>query len=310
MAIPFKSIIDGTSLRARFTDSNQSKTIEERLISLEPISYWKNVSNGTISPYIGEIKTITVAGKSYRVRCIGHNHDEIYGGDGEKARTTWELFDCLETKYAMNDIATNKTGNTLMDRILSTNAELFQSLPDNLRPYIKAIVKKTAEGSISATASNIISNPCRLFLLSAEEVFGTVYGCTNIVSGEIIQIAHKGEGNQYELYKKALIPSPTQGSGNFLGLRGWDGTFYTSDKDTANGFKDRFNTGISTVANNYYNYEVSKLRKYSSINSSTNWWLRSPTWGSGSDFVTVNYSSSLGTSRYNTLNSLSFCFCV
>lgn len=136
--------------------------------------------------HVGDTKSFTVNNVSYSAVIIGFNHDDLTGGNGKKAGITFQMVDCLATKYPMNSSNTNSGGWTSCAMRTSTMATLFNQLQSDLKSVIKAVDKYTSAGS-QANAINVTSD--KLFLLAEVEIFGgTTY-------------AKPGEGEQYEWYK-------------------------------------------------------------------------------------------------------------
>lgn len=174
-----------------------------------PISYKANFADNTWEQIIdacqknavpdtwlvGDQKTMTINGTDYAIDIIGKNHDTYSDGNG-KAPLTFQLHDCYETKYAMNSSRTNVGGweSCLMRSTYLPN--IFANMPTAVQSGIRNVSKKTSAGGNSST---IKTTADKLFLLSENEVFGTLtYTCA-------------GEGSQYAYYsagntrKKTLI---------------------------------------------------------------------------------------------------------
>src|SRR5699024_5918262 len=93
---------------------------------------------------------------------------------------------------------------------------------------------------------------------------------TNYLSTSKI-LSAEGEGEQYAIFKNAVIPSPVSG-GPFLALTGNQGTFFgTEGGDYINKFGQKKGLGYGS----YCNYENAKGLGENS-NSATGWWTRSP----------------------------------
>lgn len=278
--------------------------------ALRPVNsisdYWEAVEQGFITPAIGDTKTISISGSNYQVRCIGINHDDLADGSG-KARTTWEMVDCLSQTYQMNTSATNIGGwkdSYMRNTILSSTGAIFTSLPSDLKPYIKTVIKKTADGG-DTNYSGIIETEDKLFLLSAVEVLGTT-----ISYGGSSPLAYTGEGYQYELYSGAPIPEPVSGTGQFTPLKEHSstGTFYTTDTSVAQGYIDKYGDEVDTQTNRRYNYNSVKYDSKKILSSV--WWLRSPYRTTAYAFCQIKHDGFLENYLANSNTKLSFCFCV
>lgn len=95
----------------------------------------------------GDNKTMTIDGADYQIDIIGKGHDTYAAGG--TAPLTFQLHDCLNTKYAWH---------TIWDDLLLTK------LPESIQSAIK---------SVSKTINNESVSP-KLFGLTEKEVFGTV----------------------------------------------------------------------------------------------------------------------------------------
>ena len=152
-------------------------------MSWEDISYVSD--NGYANKYfsVGDKKSITIDGVSYKVAIHGFNVDELADGSGKKAGMTIGLVNCLPTKYKMNNTDTNTVGwaNCVIRTTLQST--IFYTLSEELRGVIKRVYKKTnLNGSLNTTTDN-------LFLFSEIEVNGSAKQTLS------------GEGKQYQYYK-------------------------------------------------------------------------------------------------------------
>ena len=140
-------------------------------------NYWK----------VGDKKNITVNGVTYAAQIIGFDHDTLTTADGSrtKAGITFQLVDCLSTKYPMNDDITNVNGWRGSKMRTSTMAMLLNQIPSDLKSVLKFVNKVTSVGN---SGSGLETTSDKLFLLSEIEVFGTV------------KYSVAGEGKQYEYY--------------------------------------------------------------------------------------------------------------
>ena len=140
-------------------------------------NYWK----------VGDKKNITVNGVTYAAQIIGFDHDTLTTADGSrtKAGITFQLVDCLNTTYSMNDSNTNVNGWRGSTMRTSTMATLLNQLSSDLKSVLKFVNKVTSKGN---NQSGLETTSDKLFLLSEIEVFGAT------------QYSYAGEGKQYEYY--------------------------------------------------------------------------------------------------------------
>ena len=94
----------------------------------------------------GDNKTMTIDGADYQIDIIGKGHDTYAAGG--TAPLTFQLHDCLNTKYAWQ----------------ATWDDLITKLPQSIQSAIKPVSKTINNESVSA----------KLFSLTEKEVFGTV----------------------------------------------------------------------------------------------------------------------------------------
>ena len=133
---------------------------------------------------VGDTKNITVNGVSYPVQIIGFNHDTLTSGG--TAGMTFQLVNCLATKYQMETSNTNANGwEGCLMRKTTLNSTIYGQLNSDLKAVIKAVNKVSSVGNNS---SGLETTSDKLFLLSEIEIFGsTTY-------------SFAGEGKQYEYY--------------------------------------------------------------------------------------------------------------
>ena len=132
---------------------------------------------------VGDKKTIKLNGISYTAQIIGFNHDTKTSGD--KAGITFQLVDCLNDSYPMNNHNINHGGWKSSEMRYYMSKYLVQ-LDEDLQSAIKAVNKKTSAGDKS---SSINTTSDKLFLLSEVEIFGSA------------TLSFAGEGSQYDWYK-------------------------------------------------------------------------------------------------------------
>lgn len=169
------------------------------------ISNCADITSTTQTIYLSDETSISVsATRSYTLstqeamtdRIIGFNHDTLSSSTayGEatatgKAGMTWQMVDCLATRYPMNDTNTNAGGWNGSKMRTSTLPTIKALLPRDLQAVIKLVDKKAANGG-SSNYSAIVTYSGDLFLLSEIEIVGSV------------TFAQDGanEGTQYEYW--------------------------------------------------------------------------------------------------------------
>lgn len=136
---------------------------------------------------VGDSCNMTINNKTYQIDIIGKNHDDYADGSG-KAPLTFQMHDCYATAYKMNsDGPYNRLGwETSYVREDTACPTIKKKMPAEVRAALKAVTKKTSEGSSS---SAIVTTQDTLFCLSEIEVFGTR------------TYSYAGEGTQYAYYK-------------------------------------------------------------------------------------------------------------
>ena len=133
---------------------------------------------------VGDTKNITVNGVSYPVQIIGFNHDTLTSGG--TAGMTFQLVNCLATKYQMETSDTNANGwEGCLMRNTTLNSTIYGQLNSDLKAVIKAVNKVSSVGN---NGSGLETTSDKLFLLSEIEIFGS------------ITYSFAGEGKQYEYY--------------------------------------------------------------------------------------------------------------
>lgn len=158
---------------------------------------------------LGEEKTFTINEQTYTAVIIGFEKDYLQDST-EFAGMTFAFKEPLDTKYRMNQTATNSGGwadsyirNTVMPQVL-------QTLPSDLQSVIKTVEKRSGKGGGTDTSTNTTND--KLWLLSAREIFGN--DSTYIVGGTVYEF----EGHQYNyftIYKDYTI---TQDRINLAGI--------------------------------------------------------------------------------------------
>ena len=256
---------------------------------------------------VGDEKNITLStGEQITMVILGFNHDDLADGSG-KAGITLGMKNALTTNYVMNASSKTYDGQSGYNAGGWLNCEmrnntmpmLLAYLPQEVRDVIKTVKKKTSKG---CTSSVLLETEDKLFLFSQEEVMGTHKYTTQY------QNSFSGEGEQYEYFKNAHIPTPKAGTGAFSVLEG-TGCFYTTDTAVANKYDNRFGQEKSMSANYYYNYNNAKAQG-NNATTSCYWWLRSPYCYDSNFFCCV---VSTGHSDYVYANDsfgVAFGFCI
>ncbi len=228
-------------------------------------------SNGTAKSKwkIGDTKTITLTtGEEITVRIIGFDHDAANS-------ITFEMADCLNTRYSMNSSNTD-TGGWDASALRSTlNGAIFDTLPDDLKNVVRT-VQKTATNGQSTTSFNTSSD--KLFLLALNEIISETgiddddFGWQNGIFTNDVVGAYAKEGTQYEWYKK--------------------------------------NIGDAIPFSGIHNNDLSPLQKKRS-GSNADWWYRSVVLGY-SGYFWYFYSDGVicNASYANGSCAVSFAFCV
>ena len=133
---------------------------------------------------VGNSKTMTINGTSYRVDIIGKNHDTY--ASGSTAPLTFQLHDCYADTKAMNSSDTNYGGWKNSAMRTAHLPAILALMPTEVRNGIREVSKKASVGDESSTIETVSD---KLFLLSEVEIFGTT------------SYSAAGEGTQYDYYK-------------------------------------------------------------------------------------------------------------
>lgn len=135
---------------------------------------------------LGGNKTIELyTGEQVNVSICGFNHDVKQ--DGTKASTTLVFDFPIDGEFQMNKDWTNKGGwdDSYMNKVLMPR--FFRLMPKELQDAIVTVKKKASIGECKQKIKTTLNN---LFLMSEIEIAGTT------------DYSVKGEGRQYELFKK------------------------------------------------------------------------------------------------------------
>ena len=153
------------------------------------ISNCQDITLSTETIYLSDATSISVgATRSYSLstqeamtdEIIGFNHDTLTSSTayGEatatgKAGMTWQMVDCLATRYRMNDTATNAGGWNVCEMRTTTLPTIKLTMPQSLQNIIKTVDKKSANGSGSSYTA-IVTSQDQLFLIAEIELYGSV----------------------------------------------------------------------------------------------------------------------------------------
>lgn len=197
MAVLFPPDFGLWTVAATISGAQRTKTIDINAVAifylamstLEEIGWTQvdAISEGGFGRYlfsVGDKKTFLLNGVSYTSLIAGFDHDNKTGGG--KAGFSFQMENCLNTTYPMNDSGTNSGGWRTSKMRTSTMVTLFNQLSADLKAVIKAVDKVTSKGNQS---SALETTSDKLFLYSEVEIFGST------------QYSYPGEGSQYELYK-------------------------------------------------------------------------------------------------------------
>lgn len=155
---------------------------------------WEEINNlvinnaASIYYNVGDEKTISLStGEEITLVILGFNHDDLSDGSG-KAGITLGMKGVLSTLYPMNSSYTNAGGWAEMSLRTTLQTTIFNQLPDDLKPVIKSVTKR----SIAGDRYTHTDTDDKLFLLSVREITGT----------DQYDSASHAEGSQYEYWLK------------------------------------------------------------------------------------------------------------
>lgn len=152
---------------------------------------------------VGDSCNMTINNKTYAIDIIGKNHDDYADGSG-KAPLTFMLHTSYATLAYMNS---SQTVNHWVDSWMrkSNLPNILKRMPAEVQAGVREVTKITGAGVGSA---NTVTSSEKLFLLSGQEVVGSVSGNQTA-----------GEGTRYEYFKSstddrcnARVPSKTSNS--------------------------------------------------------------------------------------------------
>lgn len=145
---------------------------------------WACQNNSVPSTWnVADSKSMTINNTSYQIDIIGKEHDTYTSGG--TAPLTFQMHDCYTEKKRMNSSNTNVGGYDSTEMHNTTLPSILSMMPASVQSGIKSVNKLSSVGDQSATIETV---PCKLFLLSEIEIFGTVSN------------SYSGEGEQYEYY--------------------------------------------------------------------------------------------------------------
>lgn len=173
---------------------------------------WEDIAfvseNGYASKYfsVGDTKTVSIVGTSYKVAIHDFNHDELADGSGKYAGMTIGLVNCLSSPTSqMYTTDSNIYGWGSSNVRTTLRNTVYPTLPEELRNVIKDVYKKTSEGGKSTTIKTTTDN---LFLFSESEVYSTNY-------------AVGGEGSRYPYYTTTTNRNKTVGDTSTTTANWW-----------------------------------------------------------------------------------------
>ena len=141
------------------------------------VDYYDGYNEANYKVEVGNTVSFNVDDNEYDFRIIGFNHDDLttataYGKATAtgKAGITFQMVDCLDTKYQMNSDAT-AVSNWDACELRTTHLPILKNTIDYAwSDIMKKVNKKTSAGSQSSTISTVSDD---LFLLSEIEIFGS-----------------------------------------------------------------------------------------------------------------------------------------
>lgn len=162
---------------------------------------WACQNNAVPSSWVpGNSKSMTIKGKGYKIDIIGKNHDTYTGGG--TVPLTFQMHDCYDTEYRMKSAPNSNVGGYGASDMHNKHLpEILSKMPSDVQDGIRSVDKPTSAGGQSP---DIVTVPCKLFLLSEIEVFGRISYSRN---GEGAQYAYYADGNSKI---KNLSGSPNQ----------------------------------------------------------------------------------------------------
>jgi len=154
---------------------------------------------------VGDTKDVTLStGEIITLQIYGFNHDDITGG--VKAGITFGLLKVMNGVKSMNNSNNNIGGYTETALYDWLTTDLYNSLPTELRAYMKNVDKKTSVGGGSA---EIETDSMNVFLFSEYECCGWLH------------YSAAGEGQQYEIFVGQQGIQARQKHNPDLGINEW-----------------------------------------------------------------------------------------
>ena len=190
------------------TVSDLSSYTDEQIDAIsKAISNCADITSSTQTVYLSNSTSISIgATRSYTLstqesmtdRILGFNHDTLTSSTayGEatasgKAGMTWQMVNCLATRYPMSDSSSNAGGWNSSKMKVSTIPTLLALLPNELQGVVKTVEKKSANGGSSNYSATVTTSE-NLFLLAGVEIFGSSdsYGYAQDGANEGTQYAY------------------------------------------------------------------------------------------------------------------------
>lgn len=166
--------------------------------SYDPIlanNTWEQIANASLEGVAPQIwdpldientKDLTLTtGETLSFGIAGFNHDDLADGAG-KAGITFAMRHLMAETRRMNDENITTGGFPAMELHDWMNTDLWNLMPDDVKPHIAPAYKKTSAGNRS---DRIITYETPLFLFTEIEVFGE------------ITTSFAGEGTQYTTFE-------------------------------------------------------------------------------------------------------------
>ena len=132
---------------------------------------------------MGNSKAMTINSTDYQIDIIGKNHDTYTAGG--TAPLTFQMHDCYDTKYQMNNNSTNSGGWTSCAMRSTHLPAILALMPAAVQSGIREVNKLTSAGG---TSTKIKTTADKLFLLSETEMYSKK------------QYSTGGEGTKYDYY--------------------------------------------------------------------------------------------------------------
>ena len=143
---------------------------------------------------VGDVKPMTIGGKSYDVRIIGMNHDDYADGSG-KAPLTLQVDSAYygDTKYKMNNGASLSKDVNWDNCALRT--ELLPAYQKTMPSSVNNAIREDTKRSYKSIYETTVSTSDKLFYLSAYEIFSDAEISDTTYIGKSV-----ADGTEYEYY--------------------------------------------------------------------------------------------------------------